>query len=755
MKTLFTILTVFMFVSPVQAQYGGGTGEPNDPYLIYTAEQMNAIGTEPNDWDKHFKLMADIDLLGFSYDAALIAPDTNDATWKFDGTPFSGVFDGNGHVISNFTCISTEANYVGLFVFGVGLFGCVEGENAEIKNLGLIDPNVDAGRAIYVGSLVGWLRWGSITNCYVEGGSVSGDYSVGGIAGYNSGTVIDCYANGSVMGSGSVGGMVGYNSRTITNCCASSVVIGNTRVGGMVGYNYEGGIINCCANSVVIGNTNVGGMVGSNGIYVITAFELDFPYLRKPTAKISNCYSTSDVSGGDRVGGLAGEQTVGSTITNCYSTGSVSGNDDVGGLVGALAPGILIDLWGFTPDTISDFYSTANITGNSVVAQILIGGSICEVVNSFWDVETSERATSAGGTGKTTAEMQTASIFLEAGWDFVGETENGVEDIWWISEGQSYPRLWWQCGLAFSPYPLDGAIDVPQPLILRWLPGRAALYHDIYFGEDEDAVRNATIGSPEYKGSRDLGFESYDPGKLALDTTYYWRIDEVNEAEPNSPWKGNVWRFTTADFIVVDDFEDYNDYYNPISDTWDGIIEIHFDPNQGPDPYYTVYGSGWVVGDEGIGPHTEETIVHGGSQSMRFVYDNNRKGFFKYTEVEKILLLSDPRDWTENCIEILSIWFRGNSANAAESLYVVLNGSAVVNHDNPNAALIDEWTEWNIDLQKFADQGVNLTNVNTIALGLGNKKNPLAGGSGTMYFDDIRLYRPRLAASNDLEVNVP
>jgi hypothetical protein len=108
--------------------------------------------------------------------------------------------------------------------------------------------------------------------------------------------------------------------------------------------------------------------------------------------------------------------------------------------------------------------------------------------------------------------------------------------------------------------------------------------------------------------------------------------------------------------------------------------------------------------------------------------------------VEKTLTY--PRDWTENGVSTLTIWFRGDSANAAETLYVALNGSAVVNHDNPDAAQITTWTQWNIDLQSFADQGVNLANVNTIALGLGNKKNPVAGGSGTMYFDDIQLYPP-------------
>jgi hypothetical protein len=93
-------------------------------------------------------------------------------------------------------------------------------------------------------------------------------------------------------------------------------------------------------------------------------------------------------------------------------------------------------------------------------------------------------------------------------------------------------------------------------------------------------------------------------------------------------------------------------------------------------------------------------------------------------------------------VGVLTIWFRGDAANAAETLYVALNDNAVVNHDNPNAAQIETWTEWTIDLQAFADQGVNLANVNTIAIGLGNKKNPAAGGSGTIYIDDIRLYRP-------------
>ncbi len=145
--------------------------------------------------------------------------------------------------------------------------------------------------------------------------------------------------------------------------------------------------------------------------------------------------------------------------------------------------------------------------------------------------------------------------------------------------------------------------------------------------------------------------------------------------------------------------------------------------------------NGSVVG-YGNPPFAEQTIVHSGSQSMPLAYDN------AVGKSETTLTLTYPRDWTEKGVDTLTIWFRGSSANAAEPMYVVLNGSAVVTNDNPDAALAVAWTEWNIDLQAFADQGVDLTNVNSITLGLGNRSNPVAGGSGMMYFDNIRLYPP-------------
>ena len=125
---------------------------------------------------------------------------------------------------------------------------------------------------------------------------------------------------------------------------------------------------------------------------------------------------------------------------------------------------------------------------------------------------------------------------------------------------------------------------------------------------------------------------------------------------------------------------------------------------------------------------------------MPYFYDNNLK------TSEATLTLVHPRDWTEKGMTKLSLWFKGNWANSAEPMYVALNGTAVVYHDSPNATQIGRWTEWIIGLETFADQGVNLVNITDIAIGFGEKHSPSVGGSGKMYFDDIRLNRQADAA---------
>jgi hypothetical protein len=524
------------------------------------------------------------------------------------------------------------------------------------------------------------------------------------------------------------------------------------------------------------------------------------------------------------------------------------------------------------------------------------------------------------------------SIIME----FFESGGNAIAELRW--ESPSTPKqLVPQAALslpikASGPNPRNGATGVKHTPVLKWGPGDYAASHEVYFGTDEQAVKNATTASPEYKGTKALGDESYDPGKLAWATTYYWRVDEVNSVNPDSPWTGSLWSFTTGDFLVVDSFEDYNADDNQIWYAWNDGLGAGV---PGTPDYLPGNGSGSAVGDDTTGSYTEEDIVHSGRQSMPYWYDNNKQGFANYSEAVKTL--SDTRDWTEEGVTELSLWFRGYSAsvgsfvegpagtytmegsgadiwtvndveadefhfayktltgvgsivakvqsventnnwakagvmireslnpnsahatmvvtpgsgvsfqrrpgtdatsvdtttadivapqwvkierdiagnftasysadgsswtvlgteniqmgsnvhiglaltshdaaltcqavftnvtttgnvtgqwanqdigilsNDAELLYVAVSNStgtpAVVIHDDPAASQVSTWTEWVIPLQTFTDQGIVLTDIDKIAIGLGTKDNmTIPGGKGKMYFDDIRLYRPR------------
>jgi len=286
-------------------------------------------------------------------------------------------------------------------------------------------------------------------------------------------------------------------------------------------------------------------------------------------------------------------------------------------------------------------------------------------------------------------------------------------------------------GAAGAPQPVNGAVDVEHTRILTWTPADNANSHHVYFGTDKEAVKNATLNSPEYKGIKARGSEIYDPGKLAWHTNYYWRVDAVYNADPDNPVKGLVWSFTTADFLVVDDFESYTDDDAAGEAIWQTWVD------------------GLDVADNGaqVGylqpPYCEDTIVHSGLQSMPLLYDNTTG----VTNSEVALPLTVNRDWTAEGVGELSLWFRGGSDNAAEPLYVAVSNSAgspaVVGQGDPSEATVHSWTQWVIPLQAFADQGINLTNVDKFAIGLGTKAGiGASGGSGTMYIDDIRLYRP-------------
>ncbi|MFC1633329.1 GLUG motif-containing protein [Planctomycetota bacterium] len=343
----------------VQFMVWEGSGEPNDPFLVRTAEQLDRIGTHSMWWNKHFKLMADIDLS--DYDGLNGRQTFNTIAMNGESEYWTGVFDGNDHTISNFTYEPSESGHA-------GLFGCIDGPEAQVKRLVLVGSSVEHTNARVedrVGLLVGLLKEGSITACYIDDASVRGSRRAGGLVGENvNGHIVNCYANASVYGTDDVGGLVGYNSGHVSASFSTGSITGS--------------------------GWGTGGVTGSN----------------IPQGRISQCYSNATVHGRERVGGLVGENRKG-TVEQCYSVGQVFGTRDcIGGLVGD------------------------NVGGN--------------INASFWDIETSNQSTSAGGTGKATAEMLTTDTYLKAGWDFVNETENGEEDIWWIDEGKDYPRLGWE-----------------------------------------------------------------------------------------------------------------------------------------------------------------------------------------------------------------------------------------------------------------------------------------------------------------------
>jgi rhodanese-related sulfurtransferase len=391
-----------------EIKYSGGTGEPNDPYQIATAENLMLLGDSPEDYDKHFILTADIDL-----DPNLPGRKVLDKAVIDDY--FTGVFDGDVYTISRLT-IRGEHD--------VGLFSRV-GYGAEIKNLELVDVSI-AGSGYYVGGLVG-LSNGSVSDCYISG-IVSGDSGVGGLAGHNIfGSINMCHSDGTVSGNSTVGGLVGYSDGSITASYSTAAVNGAG---------------------------DIGGLVGVNGLFL--GSEL-FPI---PPGEIRYCYGAGLVSGEGSVGGLVGTNEWYGSITASYSTSIVIGNDKVGGLVG---------------------YNWNNMG----------------ISSSFWDIQTSGQNESAGGTGKTTAEMQTIETFLEAGWDFVGEDENGTEEIWSICEGTNYPRFVWQIPAGDFVCPDGITMDDFSFFLEHWLDDNCDSSNNFCEGTDLDQSGTVDVNDLE------------------------------------------------------------------------------------------------------------------------------------------------------------------------------------------------------------------------------------------------------------------
>ena len=248
-------------------------------------------------------------------------------------------------------------------------------------------------------------------------------------------------------------------------------------------------------------------------------------------------------------------------------------------------------------------------------------------------------------------------------------------------------------------------------VVLSWKAGREAARHDVYFDSDAQAVIDGTAAPATMTET------SHGPLSLDLGKTYYWRVDEVNEAEIPSTWESAIWSFTTTDHLIVDDFESYNDLH-PDDPESKRIFNVWIDG-------FGVATNGSIVGYEHP-PFCERTIVHGGQQSMPFFYDNT--GGATYSEAE--LSLSPPQNWTEAGAATFVLYFHGAEGNTGQ-LYVKIDGSKVAYNGDADDMAKAEWKQWNIDLVLL---GVNLQNVTKLAIGIDGN------GAGTLYVDDIGLY---------------
>jgi len=273
--------------------------------------------------------------------------------------------------------------------------------------------------------------------------------------------------------------------------------------------------------------------------------------------------------------------------------------------------------------------------------------------------------------------------------------------------------------VAYHPSPVDGANDAAQAPVLTWLPGQTTIKHHLYFGDSNDAVTQGTAAVD--KG--ELTDPTFTPGALESVTAYYWRVDETVAGGTVRP--GPVWTFTTC--LSVDDFESYTDDMvakTTIFDTWiDGLANGL---------------SGSVVGNS-TAPFAEQTIVHGGKQSMPLDYNNVKSPFYSEAERE----FAPTQDWTAGDVTTLALYVRGRSGNAPAQLYLVVEDSSkkvgIVAYPDTAVTSATQWTQWKIPLSSFT--GVNLAKVKKLYIGLGDRTTPAAGGSGRMFIDDIQVTR--------------
>jgi predicted protein tyrosine phosphatase len=287
---------------------------------------------------------------------------------------------------------------------------------------------------------------------------------------------------------------------------------------------------------------------------------------------------------------------------------------------------------------------------------------------------------------------------------------------------------------ATEPQPAVAETGVDPTTALHWRAGREAVSHELYFSSGSQVVLNGAALAGTTQNN------SYSPASLNLKlaTTYYWRIDEVNLAENPSRWQGDLWSFSTRDFLPVDDFESYtNDSPHRVFQTWvDGLgfSADEFFPNGDPGNQ-----TGSVVGyDPTAGDIMETSITHDGMQSMPVAYNNAAAPY--YSEITRTW--TEPQDWTVYGANTLRLYMQGSATNGHGDLCVTLQDKAghskTVTHANPDAVLLaTTWQPWSIPLAQFT--GVDAKTITKMSIGIGDQGRTTPGGNGLLHIDDIGI----------------
>ena len=414
-KSALTVLLSLMMILvmfPANAFAMDGEGTTADPYIIATADDLYEFAIKVNEGDNTAcaVLTADITL----------PIDTNWTPIGNDSNQYKGTFDGDGHTITGLKVDIQSDN-----IIYAGLFGCL-GAGGTIKNVSLADSKITcSGNRVYAGGVCGW-NTGTIENCY-NTGDVSGEGTqyvfVGGVCGFNGGTIENCYNTGDVSGTSEygfvyAGGVCGCNDfGTIQNCYNTGDVSGTgTRTdasghaGGVCGCNDYGTIENCYNTGEVSGTgTSTDGAGYDGGV------------CGRNTGTIENCYNTGEVSGiygFVYAGGVCGANGNSATIINCYNTGDVSGTSSyghvyVGGVCGCNDFG-----------TIENCYNTGEVsgTGTSTDGSGYAGG-VCgwntgTIENCYFLFGTADKAVSINSGTVDNVEEKSAEAFAsgEVAW---------------------------------------------------------------------------------------------------------------------------------------------------------------------------------------------------------------------------------------------------------------------------------------------------------------------------------------------------